>query len=186
MRYAGVILLSIISSMSLVGCGEAEFDSAAAQLRTGPSAAHSEMKVSSPNIADGESVTYVDLIIRDERNLPVQGYKPDMKMSGQGNIIGRCTVTDAAGRSRCTIWSSMSEEKEIVVAGTNLKKDVLWVPAPKFQSAFSVVSSGYQQTAPEAYMVVTAAGLPGSSAIQVADANGSLRMISTHFATFGE
>lgn len=93
-----------------------------------PVAANSSISGTTPVIADGTATSTVSVVLQDANSNPVSGVVPTFTAtdSGNTNIYGVCSSSDATGTSTCTLASLFAESKTlsiatpVVKAGTNV------------------------------------------------------------------
>lgn len=78
-----------------------------------------EIKISTPNIADGVTPTYADLSIYDVEMRPLADYAPTLTFDGNGadQTNSWCNRTDQDGRSRCKITTPIPGERGLRLRG---------------------------------------------------------------------
>ncbi|NDG84392.1 MAG: hypothetical protein EBX52_05050, partial [Proteobacteria bacterium] len=78
-----------------------------------PSAQKSSISGSGPVAADGAQASLITIFLRDEFGNPVSGAKPAFTAtdSGNSNLYGGCSASDATGISLCSLSSTTAEIK---------------------------------------------------------------------------
>jgi hypothetical protein len=99
--------------------------------------------VTSPGVADGVTPVTVTITIRlDGRAVP--GYTPTYAVTGSGNTIGVCSVTNALGVSTCLLRSTVAETKTVSLTNPALAVTAIVVfnPAAPPVPGFAITSGG--------------------------------------------
>ncbi|MFT5154300.1 MAG: protocatechuate 3,4-dioxygenase beta subunit, partial [Planctomycetota bacterium] len=94
-------------------------------------------------IADGVTVSTVDITILDSGGSPLPGLSVNLQATGSGNAISQPADTDAAGMTTATISSSFAEVKTLTVTvdplGLNL--DLSTTPTVSFEADADQISA---------------------------------------------
>lgn len=166
-------VLFILGSVSLVGCEKALFQ---AKLSKIPSAQNSLMKVSTPNVADGQTASEVTLVLKNDAGEVLPDVQMNLTVTGDENVIVPCSVSDTNGIARCRVYSTTAEVKTYVAAGAiTLTKNVPFDPARPYRSLMNVVGSGDMVVTPAGQKIVTSAALVEAPVV-LRDANGVMRV----------
>lgn len=122
-RSSHLALLLIL--LSFVGCGAGDnFDSLNGEdqnvittgaQQVGVSVKFSKVMVSSPSLSDGVTPTEVSVQLYDELGKPVANRAVDVQVTGNHNAWVPCTKTNAQGIARCKLYSTVAENKNIIL-----------------------------------------------------------------------
>ena len=169
----------IFAILALTACGKASFDPYMSGLNDNPSLANSKMVITANNVADGMTPAQVTLEIRSASDVPLEGVKMTLTVTGDNNVIVPCTVTDANGLSSCKVYSTKAEQKSITAWGAiNLSEDTQFT-RPRFsRSMLSFVGGASMQKLSSGHKIFTTTGVVETPAAQK-DSNGVLRLYSS-------
>jgi hypothetical protein len=80
-----------------------------------PSVARSSINGTTPVSSDGISVSFIEIILRDEFQNPIEGIYPIFNATDTGstNRYGACTASGSNGTSSCTLASTVAEFKTL-------------------------------------------------------------------------
>lgn len=143
----------------------------------------SQIQVTSPVPADGISASTIVLFLLNKDGQPIVGLQPQIMASGTGNIYVPCTISDATGKSTCSLISTVAGDKEVwPVGGQHVAVDIVFTRPPPSKTLFGVVAGGTLQTLPTGHKIVAASGIVETE-IQVKDLNGIKRLRSSQLGT---
>ena len=100
------------------------------------------LAVTSPGVADGVTPVTITIIIRNQ-GIPVPSFIPSYTVSGSGNTIGTCSVSNAAGVSICQLRSTIAGTKVVSLANPvfPLTATVVFI-TPLPSTAIAAIASG--------------------------------------------
>lgn len=103
----------------------------------------SSITVTNPGIADGTTPVTITIIVKDH-GTPLVGFLPSYTVSGTGNTLGACSLTDASGISTCLLRSTNDETKTITLVNPNTQQFILvtFNPAVPAVPGFAITSGG--------------------------------------------
>ncbi len=169
-------LTVLMISFGSVACSQSAFDNGIPKAGMVPSATKSWMKVSAPNYADGSSPAEITIGVMNADGDPVPGVAMELSASGVNNTIIPCTTSDANGLSRCRLYSTRAEFKEVTALGLiKLKKDVEFEPLRPQMNSMAVVTSGDSVFLPGGQRVVSSSGIVEHD-VMMMDAGGVRRV----------
>lgn len=137
------IVVLVLNIFLLIGCERSAFE---AVLLLGdmtvPSAAHSTMTVSDLNYADGVTPAKIEIRLKNKKAIPLAGVSPHVSISGTGNVLTPCTVTDAEGKSVCWLYSTNAETKNVLMVTLDMSEDLTFQAVSGLRGRGAIVSSG--------------------------------------------
>lgn len=184
-RFVTLAFVTILSCLELA-CSRAAFDAVVPEKAAEPqidssavSLEDSTIYVAPDQIADGATPAEVQLTLRNRRREPLAGILMAIQVSGSGNVMNSCTTSDQNGRSRCRVFSTVAELKEIRAVGSVVltAQAIFIAPAPT-SSAFGIVSSSGSDTLPNTTRLVAMTGVSESNAA-LRDSYGYVRVFSS-------
>jgi hypothetical protein len=99
--------------------------------------------VTSPGVADGVTPVTVTITLRFN-GAPLAGLTPTYSVTGSGNILGACSVTNASGVSTCSLRSTGAGTKTVALTNppVNSTATVVFNPAAPPVAGFAITSGG--------------------------------------------
>lgn len=142
------------------------------------------MEISSPNIADGITETLVQLKFKSKQGLPVADVSTEFQVSGSGNSLVPCSLSDLVGASVCRVISTTAEMKTITCrwGSHEMSREVEFIRPRPSTMLVSIVSGGSVQTHPQGQKIMATSGIP-EAPISMKDAVGNRRLRSSHYGT---
>lgn len=153
----------------MLACEKAEFDPkvlrSSSPLEASPLL--SELQISGATVADGVSLVYITVILKSDTGQAVPGVTVQVTVSGTGNNLTACPVTNSQGQTSCHFDSTWPETKTVtatVMATTNfvIKKDVVLSPVNYSLNAADVSIGGGYYTQSSGNRLIMTAGSPFS------------------------
>ncbi len=111
-----------------------------------PVAANSTISGTSPVTANGTSTSTISISLKDASGNPVPGETPtfDATNTGNSNVYGICSLTDADGLSSCTLASQNAELKTLSIVTPVIKVDgsVTFEPGAPVAANSTITATG--------------------------------------------
>jgi hypothetical protein len=183
MRFRVVLILVLSTAISCTNSSFAPFvdpisppDQAASEL---PSAEMTEITVTDGNVADGITPAQVSLRIRSANGNPIEGVTMSLWASGSDNVLVPCTASDSLGQSRCLLYTTKAEVKNLKLSGPISLASWVAFAAPKpLRSNFSFVSSAMDMKLPSGRRVISTSGIVEGPFVKK-DSQGVIRLRSS-------
>ncbi len=107
-------------------------------------AANTTIEVTTDIVADLNSAAVVTITLKDKDGNAVEGVPPSLAVSGSGNQVAQCSVSDELGISTCEVKSSKAESKTVTMTfPTEVSgPSILFVAGPPTKLGFSVQPGG--------------------------------------------
>lgn len=165
------VLLLIGVSLSIAACSQATFDSEMAAMPVSDDIAWDKTTVTTSQTAPADGITPIEinLRIRNKWGKSLEGKRPHFTVSGSHNVLVPCTVSDQLGASRCRVYSTHPEKKDVFFDGLNIVEIIQFIKIPPTKSSTAIVSSGGRLRLPSGHIFLTSAGVV-ESPIRLEDA----------------
>lgn len=175
-------LFMIVVSYIFLACEKSAFDAWAPLLDDDtPSLLTSTMDLSIPAIADGVSSVTIVISLKNAAAKPLVGKVVSLSVSGTGNIISACPMTDSLGATRCYLRSTWAEQKMVTaVSKIKMSKQVVFTTSSGALGLAGIVTSGGTHQSASGHKVTSTSGIvetPSSlkDSLNVKRLNTSLR-----------
>ena len=169
-------LAVLAMTVSTVACSRSSFDNGIPKAGNVPSQLKSSMSISTPNYADGSSPAEVTINVMNADGDPVWGVKLRLESTGVDNTIVPCTTSDENGISRCRIYTTRAEWKDLRALGPiELEGGTVFQPIRPQMNSLAVVTSGESVVLPGGQRVISTSGIVEHD-VQLADAGGIRRV----------
>lgn len=174
--------LLITTTSILVGCGSKnlgkEFTTESVDNNnTEASQTTSSISVTSQVVADSLARAVIAVVIRNSDNKPLSGQSLEVSVTGSGNTLSKCGVSNQDGFSLCYLSSSIAETKKVTVTigKFSLTSSSVFTIPTQFKMIAGITSGGNVQVAPSGQRLITFVGQTLSQN-NVYDSNGNLRL----------
>lgn len=113
----GISFYILVSSLLMfAACGEKQDQPSVTGIDAKVDSSVSTISGSGDTPADGTTVLTVTLTLLDSASAPVAGVTPQISVSGSGNTISPCSVSDVDGISTCAVTSVRAETKSVGIS----------------------------------------------------------------------
>ncbi len=137
-----LLIYSAIFVLLLQGCARSEFTVPASTQDLTLDSKATSISVSNENVADGMTETVVSLVLRNKSMKPLPGLKINLAVSGSGNLVAPCTVSNTNGESWCRLLTTVAETKMFVFSGAlEAAMPIVFNPPKPMRSLMAFVSS---------------------------------------------
>lgn len=173
-------ILTAIMAAASSACGTSSFDPPAPPTEEVEDVSEKLSRMTATeSIADGMTPSIVTLYIMSNKQRGLSGRQFQLKVSGSGNVIMPCTLTDDQGVAKCKIYSTKAEVKrvtawELIVLEGNVE---FTTTGGKHNSA-AIVPSGKYDIVSSKPRAVSSLGLIETPA-QMRDGAGKVRVHSS-------
>jgi hypothetical protein len=178
------VWLVLLFSFSIAACSNSSFvpviqpigDHEVSEV---PSPEMTEISVTNDNVADGITPAQVNLRIRSAKGNPIQGITMSLWASGVENVLVPCTPSDQLGQSRCLLYTTRAEVKNLKLTGPmSMTSTVAFIAPRPLRSNFSFVSSAVDVRIPSGRRVIATSGIVEGPFVKK-DNNGVIRLRSS-------
>ncbi|RYF44121.1 MAG: hypothetical protein EOO38_18300, partial [Cytophagaceae bacterium] len=125
---------------------------------------------------NGVSTASIQVVFRNAQGRRLAGRSMTLVVSGAGNVLTPCGVSNSNGISSCTLTSTVAETKTVTATGDfTLRQSIIFTMKPSKQLLSGMGSGGNYQKATSGQRLMTTIGSFHSTA-QNYDSNGTVRL----------